>query len=34
MPTTKKPCFNWVRKGKCRKGDRCAYAHETSLDEC
>ena len=22
-----KKCFNWVRKGKCRKGDRCKYDH-------
>jgi nucleolin len=24
-----KPCFNWQKKGKCRKGDACTYKHET-----
>ena len=22
-----KRCFTWAKKGKCRKGDRCKYAH-------
>ena len=25
-----KPCFNWQKKGKCRKGDSCPYLHETA----
>ena len=24
-----KPCFNWKKKGKCRKGDKCPYLHLT-----
>ena len=22
-----KRCFTWAKKGKCRKGERCKYAH-------
>jgi hypothetical protein len=28
-PHDQKACFNWQKKGKCRKGDRCSYKHET-----
>ena len=28
-PDSQKTCFNWQKKGKCRKGDACAYKHET-----
>ena len=23
-----KPCFAWAKRGKCLKGDTCAYAHD------
>jgi RNA recognition motif-containing protein len=26
----RKPCFNWKKKGKCRKGDKCPYLHLTA----
>ena len=25
-----KACFNWLKKGKCNKGDKCPYNHETA----
>ncbi|KAK7248838.1 RNA binding protein [Aureococcus anophagefferens] len=27
-PARRKPCFDFVRKGKCDRGDHCPYSHE------
>jgi len=31
LPNSQKDCINWKTKGKCRKGDKCAYKHDLKL---
>ena len=32
-PKSEKDCINWKTKGKCRKGDKCPYRHDESVQQ-